>query len=697
MQGITVALFSEGINFFVTEILTKGSLNQALNSLKPANRTIPYTGGSIAGPSWWDQEHDKHREVYSNISIQLSQGNINDIVPVASSVNLKQQQNGVFQLAFSTEAFKANYHWVETYTDQDQLCDLHFGTWSNNGAPSQKVTPFNYSPGFDSLEVTAQFSFTFSQNAWTLPLTSITAMATNPAANIPSGSILQDEGTTECTTGHVSEATQASVDNIDFKSAIQNSIGLYLTSIPASGQLTPDITFAFGLGDSPLTFPKDQGLTVGVTGISTYKGQPYPGTPPTGLPVPATDQPLPLLFGGIPASEATNFDAKNISDIINDFNTYSPQIPDPNQPNQTVPEYPLTDPTVIVVTPGSEWQVFDSSNNNMFQVQLNTQKNTLDVHGLYHIQMYVSDYTINGLYWAFANAGLLTETVTPAMLQQWGLDPSVLYVSTYYKSIPSTDPLHKALEPYSNSLKKMNALVRPAQGTYEPVIPPRVAFQNVYVFNSNTLTTLQNDTRLVDSTNKNPNWVYDAISGSTITTNAYVDINDLTSDLNDLGIGSPYVQYIASDIQELGALVTHNLELTCTIQDATVPAVNPPPNSPAPYFTFTLTRYDILTDLKLGISKSGKAQTLQFTHTECQPAPTVTMTASNFVPASSFIWLASVWSTVGEFTYSNLLTELGQTGVPLPIMSRFQFLFEEALTNLEQGHIGILANVELIS
>lgn len=696
MQGITVALSSEGINFFVTEILTKGSLNQALNSLKPADRTIPYTGGSIAGPSWWDRGNNKHREVYSNISIQLSQGNINDIVPVASSVNLKPSQNGVFQLAFSTEAFKANYQWVETYTDQDQLCDLHFGTWSNNGAPSQKDTPFNYSPGFDSLEVTAQFSFTFSQNAWKLPLTSITAMATNPAANIPSGSILQDEGTTECTTGHVSEATQASVDNIDFKSAIQNSIGSYLTSIPASGQLFQGpngaITFAFGLGDSPLTFPDSEGLTVGVTGISTYtppggSPQQYDGTSPADLPVPSTD-PV-SLFNTIPASEADNFDAKNITAITTDFSTYS-------KDQNGVAQYTLTNPQITVTTAGSSWLVVDS-NGMKYQVSLNKTTNTLEVFGIYHLQMYVSDYTINGLYWAFANAGLLTETVTPAMLQQWGLDPSVLDVSTYYKSIPSTDPLHKALEPYSISMRKMNALVRPAQGTYEPVIPPRVAFQNVYVFNSNTLTTLQNDTRLVDSTNKNPNWVYDAISGSSITTNAYVDINDLTSDLNDLGIGSPYVQYIASDIQELGALVTHNLELTCTIQDATVPAVNPPPNSPAPYFTFTLTRYDILTDLKLGISKSGKAQTLQFTHTECQPAPTVTMTASNFVPASSFIWLASVWSTVGEFAYSNLLTELGQTGVPLPIMSRFQFLFEEALTNLEQGHIGILANVELIS
>lgn len=696
MQGITVALSSEGINFFVTEILTKGSLNQALNSLKPADRTIPYTGGSIAGPSWWDRESNKHREVYSNISIQLSQGNINDIVPVASSVNLKQSQNGVFQLAFSTEAFKANYQWVETYTDQDQLCDLHFGTWSNNGAPSQKDTPFNYSPGFDSLEVTAQFSFTFSQNAWKLPLTSITAMATNPAANIPSGSILQDEGTTECTTGHVSEATQASVDNIDFKSAIQNSIGSYLTSIPASGQLFQGpngaITFAFGLGDSPLTFPDSGGLSVGVTGISTYappggSPQQFPGTPPTSLPVPSTVQPLPLLFG-IPASEAANFDAKNIAAIKTDFATYSPQIQNP-PPQSPTPQYPLTDPTVKVITPGSEWQVFDSSNNNMFQVQLNTQKNTLDVHGLYHLQMYVSDYVLNGLYWAFANAGLLTETVTPEMLHAMGLDPALLAVITYYKAIPSSDPVKEKLYPYRE--RNMNALVRPALDSNNLLTPPTVDFQTVYVFDGPSGSVMTSLQKVLSSAD------YNNLATSSITSNAYADATDLVSDLSGIDItDSQAITAIEKATSSLGAVVTHALELTCTIQGATLP------NGDAPFFTFTLTRQDILTDLKLGTSKSGKAQSLRFTHTECQPPPSINTPSeqnqfSNFIPIASAEWFTSIWETVGEQQYTAMLVNLGQYGAPLPIMSRFQFLFEEALTNLEQGYIGILANVELIS
>jgi hypothetical protein len=35
-----------------------------------------------------------------------------------------------------------------------------------------------------------------------------------------------------------------------------------------------------------LTFPGGKGLAIGVTGTVTYKGKPYPGTPPTGLPVP---------------------------------------------------------------------------------------------------------------------------------------------------------------------------------------------------------------------------------------------------------------------------------------------------------------------------------------------------------------------------------------------------------------------------
>lgn len=604
MQGITLALSPEGINFFVTEILTKGSLNQALNSLKPVDHTVSVPG-TIDTPTWLDGNGAKWQGVCTNISIQLSNGSIKDITPVASSLTLEQQQNGVFQMAFSTESFTANYSWEESYTQQNQvwMVPMYPGIpyWENQGQPSNPDNTFNYSPGFSSLAITAVFGFTFSNNAWTLPITSITATANNPAANIPGNSIIQNQDTTPCVAGHVDTATAASVDNIDFKSAIQKALGGYLTSIPASGQLYQDptkgtITFAFGLGDSPLTFPASRGLTVGVTGISTYtppgQSQPeqYPGTPPSNLPVPA------------------------------------------------------------VPTDG------------------------------HHLQMYVSDYTINGLYWAFALAGQLTSTITPTDIQNAGGDPSVLYVATYYNPNIS-NALNDALATYAQAEDNMYATVSPQE-------PPTVTFTTVYTFNSTTMAALKN----VLSNLPGGQQAYNTLSEKTISSQTFTNTTALEAALKNIKIDPIFSKTIESTIQELAAVVTHNLQFTLTIQDTL-------PNGDAPYLTFTLTRTDILTDLKLGVLTTGQppkiVQSLQFIHTECQPPPAVTLTASNFIPVSTDASLFdTLWSVVGESEYSTLLADLGKTGVPLPIMEGFQFVFEQALLNIEQGYVGILSDVE---
>jgi hypothetical protein len=201
---------------------------------------------------------------------------------------------------------------------------------------------------------------------------------------------------------------------------------------------------------------------------------------------------------------------------------------------------------------------------------------------------------------------------------------------------------------------------------------------------------------------------YNNLETSSIPSNAYANAQDLVSDLNAISITDPQsIQSIEAATQGLGAVVTHALELTCTIQGATAP------NGDAPFFTFTLTRQDILTNLVLGLAPHIKypvhpqvpvsaAQTLQFTHIECQPSPSVNTPFeqaqfSNFIPLTSAMWFTSIWATAGEQQYSTLLVNLGQHGVPLPIMQGFQFVFENALTNLEQGYIGILANVEFTS
>lgn len=693
MQGITVAIFPEGIIFFVESLFApNGDIAKTINSATLANFQV-----TVPQDIFFTTGQNEAADC-SNINIQFSNGSISNFTPIFQS--LQQDKEGVFQLKFSSDPFNANYSWLESYTRQNQTYEQSDnpddpGEWVNDGNSYLVSTPFPYSAGIGSLTTNSNLTFTFdsSKNLWELPVTSITAVASNPSANIPGSSILQDQDQPGCVQSHVDSATEASIDSgTDFSKSITTAFGGYLDSIPASGQLyqgsNGTITFAFGLGDSPLTFPNDIGLSVGVTGISTYTApgqsspQQFPGTPPANLPVPST-API-FLFGGIPASEAANFDAQNMDAIKADFSTYSTPPQQPNQPPPS-PQYPLINPIMTVITAGSEWLVVDS--NSRYRVQL--IDNQLQVFYTYHLQMYVSDYTLNGLYWAFANAGLLTEIVTPSMLQ----DPALLDVITYYNAIPSSDPVKKELYPYRE--RAMNALVRPAPDSNNLPTPPTVNFQTIYVFDGPSGSVMTSLQKVLSSAD------YNNLATSSMTSNAYANAADLVSDLNGISItDSQAITDIENATSRLGAVVTHALELTCTIQGATLP------NGDAPFFTFTLTRKDILTDLKLGFVATIKhpepAQTLQFTHIECQPPPNINTPSeqdqfSNFIPIASAEWFTSIWETVGEDQYSTMLVNLGENGVPLPIMSKFQFLFEAALINLEQGYIGILSNVEFIS
>src|SRR5262249_45481488 len=87
-----------------------------------------------------------------------------------------------------------------------------------------------------------------------------------------------------------------------------------------------------------------------------------------------------------------------------------------------------------------------------------------------HMQVYVSDYEINALQWAYFRAGLLTTLVTPSQLP----DPDVLKVKTYVRTIQALKPY----QPFS-----MNALVEPLQA-------PVAAFAEVYQFTTDAMATL---------------------------------------------------------------------------------------------------------------------------------------------------------------------------------------------------------------
>lgn len=273
MQALTIAISPVGVAYFGQSLLA-ADLTGTLAGLKPPDRGMDAPGFDTHGFGWKDE--------YSRIRINLSNGGFANFKPAYGS--LVQQAGGRFQVALSAANFDVNYSWNETW---------HTKHWSYGRFPpppydqDHSAGPFGYPPHFASLAVQLVLAFAYDQatKAYDVTVAGVTATPSGVTPNVPAASVIQNEDQS-CFSSHVSDATAGAVASIDFKSPIANLFGTLFKSIPASGHLTPDIVYDFAVGDSPLTFPGDQGLAVGVTGTVTYKGEAFAGKPPSALAVP---------------------------------------------------------------------------------------------------------------------------------------------------------------------------------------------------------------------------------------------------------------------------------------------------------------------------------------------------------------------------------------------------------------------------
>jgi hypothetical protein len=132
----------------------------------------------------------------------------------------------------------------------------------------------------------------------------------------------------------------------------------------------------------------------------------------------------------------------------------------------------------------------------------------------------------------------------------------------------------------------------------------------------------------------------------------------------------------------MGMVVRHSLEFTLTIQNG-APS---PPN-----LVFDLARTDVLQNLSLGAT--GNAQTLKYDFKKVDATATFVSTTIPRFDAKDFG--TTIWPIVGEPRYDEELTKIGHgTGVPLPIMQGFHFLFEQAQLSIQDGYVSILAQVQ---
>lgn len=272
-----------------------------------------------------------------------------------------------------------------------------------------------------------------------------------------------------------------------------------------------------------------------------------------------------------------------------------------------------------------------------------------------HLQTYVSDYSVNGLQWAYFQAGLLHATATPGSIP----DPNALKCKTYIASIP-------AFKPYA---------LYGMQADIVPLSAPVTTFQQVWEFSQTAINSLQNQL---------PSNVFQILNTAMIG-NSYLSQTSLETDLTDYGIAKTYFTAIENATSMMGMVVNHDLQFTLTILNG---------ESTQPNVIFSVQRVDIQTNLALGISVGSKSvQTMQFSYLNNSATPTfVSSTVPNFPNGDTFAQI--IWPQTGEPAYDNVLEAMGKTGVPIPIMSGFQFVFANATLSVQQGFVSIQAQVQ---
>lgn len=311
--------------------------------------------------------------------------------------------------------------------------------------------------------------------------------------------------------------------------------------------------------------------------------------------------------------------------------------------------FPNNDGIQMGITGGASYQGTAFAGPNPPSLPLPAPLSDTDLH---HLNMYVSNYEVDALNWAFFQAGKLNTVVNAADLP----DPGVLKVKTY---VPSCPPL----QPYAG---------RAMQAQIQPNSAPVTAFQLVYELSDAVMAVLQNQLSTA---------VYNDLTG--LQGNSYASEASLLSDLNLNGItDSSDITKIETAAQSMGMVVTHDINYTLTILDF---------QPTQPTISFNVKRVDILNNLNLGVGgANNQAQTMQFGFTNASWTETF---ISSTIPGLEGGVFDGLWANAGEPQYANLMQDLGKNGVPLPIMQGFSFDFTNAELSIQNGYVSILANV----
>ncbi|MCA9683107.1 MAG: hypothetical protein KC457_12985 [Myxococcales bacterium] len=317
---MTLAISPDGVNFFIDTIIDPTMLSALQTMTAPDTSFCPdnYTQTGIqAGPYSYPDT-----TTYSNIEVQLTQGTLRNFVPVYQGY--EQLSGGVFRLTYVANNVTADYSWHETYQKTVYDPNNHKTT-----GPTNESATYDFTIGIGSITVTIELTLSATSSEYSLRVTSTSASPQNLSPNWPSDSVVVTSNS--CTGTTVDNGTNQAIQSIDFNSAAAAVLDPLFGSVSTTGDLGNGISFDWEAGDTPLGFPDDAGVTIGITGQVSYEGVGYSGqTPPS------------LALASMPTDNYAHFDVADY-----EFNALNWGFFSAGLLNQTIVAGDLPDPGVL--------------------------------------------------------------------------------------------------------------------------------------------------------------------------------------------------------------------------------------------------------------------------------------------------------------------------------------------------------------
>jgi len=702
MQALTLAISSSGLRYLTQQLIVPHIVKALSKLVTPGVRITPQNFQTAP-------DSMGIYDLYENIVVTLSGGSLSNFNPTFQG--LIQGANGLFTLQGIASNFSVNYSWNEQY--DDYKVDTDTGTRSFAGHPNNTCP---YSMSVDSLALSIPITLAEQGNSYTLTVGTVTATPSGLRPNFPNWTILPLNG--GCLNTTVNQTTAQALETVDFETPIQMLLQNLFGTIPASGKLTPKIVFNFNEGDSPLSFPNDQGLSLGVTGNVTWEGSSYTGpTTPPKLGVPAIDNSKHVHFyvsdyefnelywaffkdgrltttitaraAPIPAMLNTNY--YKIGPLCPLYKKY------PNL-QMKVDVRPLAAPTVAFQTvyqlgfgdngvlttqeaalPTDIYNNLATLSGSVYltpDAYTKALQATLGPAGDQYLQQIQQASVVAGPFsqvYQVTTAGMTTlqsgKSKLPAgvyALLSGGLIVGQVFVNAAW--------LLAAVE---------NALSSPQQTQqYAPQIEAAFAvagsYPQVYWVTPGLNGGLS---ALVDAL---PPEVFNDLTG--LENIVYQDLTGfLTALQNAVGPNvAKYLTQIQNAAQVSGAVASHEVEAVFSvIKDGQA----------IPVFTIKFEEADFQQNFRLGVA--GYSQTVQFDFQLLQNETTATLVKSS-IPGIDNSTFPSIWNFALQPVYALEKQKMAHTGVPLPFMAGFQFLFNQAAVVVQPGYADVLANVQYI-